>query len=100
MQAKDSPPTTSLEQQAAFFHTFGALKVPGLFAAEIDLIIDGFEEMFRSFPSKQVDPTFSLHRPISDDMETARRVIDEEFIERSPKLAWLRDDPRITDLVR
>ena len=100
MQAKDSPPAMTLEQQAAFFHTFGALKVPGLFAAEIDLITDGFEEMFRSFPSKQVDPTFSLHRPISDDLETARRVIDEEFIERSPQLAWLRDDPRITDLVR
>ena len=100
MRAKDSPPTASLEQQAAFFHTFGALKVPGLFAAEIDLIVDGFEEMFRSFPSAQVDPKFSLHRPISDDVETPRHLIDEEFIERAPKLAWLRDDPRVTDLVR
>jgi len=100
MRANDSPPTTSLEQQAAFFHTFGALKVPGLFAADIELIIDGFEEMFRTFPAVQVDPKFSLHRPISDEMETPRHVIDEEFIERSSKLAWLRDDPRITDLAQ
>lgn len=100
MRADDSPTTRSLEQQAAFFHTFGALKVPGLFAAEIDLITDGFEEMFRSFQSERVDPKLSLHRPISDNVETPRHVIDEEFVERSPKLAWLRDDPRVTELVR
>ena len=100
MQAKDSPPMTSLEQQASFFQTFGALKVPGLFAAEIDLITDGFEEMFRTIPSTQVDSGFSLHRPISDDVETPRRMIEVDFIERSAKLAWLRDDSRITDLVQ
>jgi len=100
MRANDSPPTRSLEQQAAFFHTFGALKVPGLFAADIDLIVDGFEEMFRRVPAAQVDPKVSLHRPISADMETPRHVIAEDFIERSSKLAWLRDDPRVTDLAR
>jgi ectoine hydroxylase-related dioxygenase (phytanoyl-CoA dioxygenase family) len=101
MQANDSPPTTtSLEQQTAFFHTFGALKVPGLFAADIELIIDGFEEMFRTVPADPVDPKFSLHRKISDEMDTPRHLIFGEFIERSSKLAWLRDDPRITDLAR
>ena len=53
MRANDSPPTTSLEQQAAFFHTFGALKVPGLFADDIDRICEGFEEMFRDFPAEE-----------------------------------------------
>ena len=99
MRANDSPPTTSLEQQAAFFHTFGALKVPGLFAADIELIIDGFEEMFRTFPVEQVDPKFSLHRSISDEMETPRHLI-RQIVERSSKLAWLREDPRITDLAQ
>jgi ectoine hydroxylase-related dioxygenase (phytanoyl-CoA dioxygenase family) len=92
--------SSSLEQQAAFFHAFGALKVPGLFAAEIDLIIDGFEEMFRDVPSEAVDPRFSLHRPISAEQETPRRQITSDFIERNQKLAWLRDDPRVTDLAR
>lgn len=94
------PPTNgpSVQQHAEFFHTFGALRVPGLFAEEIDLIIEGFEEMFRDFPSEAVDPKFSLHRPISDEHETPRRRITSDFIERTPKLAWLRDDSRITDL--
>ena len=100
MRAEDSRHAMSLEQQAAFFHTFGALKVPALFAAEIDRIVDGFEEMFGSFASKQADPKRSLHRPIRDDIETPRQMIDEQFIERTPKLAWLRDDRRITDLAR
>jgi ectoine hydroxylase-related dioxygenase (phytanoyl-CoA dioxygenase family) len=90
----------SLEQQAAFFHTFGALRVPGLFTDDIGLIVEGFEEMFRDVPSEAVDGRFSLHRPISADQETPRRQITEDFIERNPKLAWLKDDSRVTDLVR
>jgi ectoine hydroxylase-related dioxygenase (phytanoyl-CoA dioxygenase family) len=90
---------SSLVQQAEFFRTFGALRVPGLFAAEIDSITAGFEEMFRDVPSEAVDGTFSLHRPITPG-ETPRRQITSEFIERSPQLAWLRDDARINDLAR
>ena len=90
----------TLDQQAAFFHTFGALKVPGLFAPEIATIIEGFEDMFRDFESKAVDGKFSLHRAIGPEYETPRRTITADFIERSPKLAWLRDDPRITGLAR
>lgn len=88
----------SLKQQAAFFHTFGALKVPGLFAAEIDTIIEGFEEMFRDFPSEAVDGAFSLHRKISAEYDTPRRQITSDFVERTPNLAWLLEDSRITGL--
>ena len=101
MRAKsDRVKPSRLEQQAAFFHTFGALRVPGLFAKEIDLIVEGFEEMFRDYPSEKVNPQFSLHRPISDEYDTPRYQITKEFIERTPKLAWLRDDSRVTDLAR
>src|SRR5437762_770236 len=101
MRAKsDRVKPSRLEQQAAFFHTFGALRVPVLFTKEIDLIVEGFEEMFRDFPSEKVNPQFSLHRPISDEYDTPRYQITKDFIERTPKLAWLRDDSRVTDLAR
>jgi hypothetical protein len=105
----DSPAVTP-EQQAAFFRTFGALRVPGLFAAEIDTISQGFDEVFRDFPAEEVNPAFSLHRVMSREHGSPRRQIPPNesiqagdpygFIERSPKLAWLRDDPRVTDLAR
>jgi hypothetical protein len=93
------PDKGSLEQQAAFFRAFGALRVPGLFADDIDTIQAGFEEMFRDYPSEAVCPTFSLHRRISPDLEMPRSQIKSNFIEPNAKLAWLRDDPRVTDLV-
>ena len=105
------PPAPSLGQQAAFFHTFGALKVAGLFAAEIDTLVEGFEEVFRDHPAEEVDPATSLHRVMSTEHGAARRqipsnssikagVLSEGFVERNPKLAWLPDDPRVTDLAR
>ena len=102
---RDLPPADgvvarpTLEQQAAFFHTFGALKVPGLFAAEIDTITRGFEEVFREYPAREVDRSRSLHKVMDPALGTPRRVITEDFVERSPKLAWLVDDPRVTRLV-
>jgi ectoine hydroxylase-related dioxygenase (phytanoyl-CoA dioxygenase family) len=99
MSAESNPvQRSSLEQQAAFFHAFGALKVRGLFAAEIDRITEGFEDVFREHPSQAVDPRYSLHRPISAEHETPRRQITVNFVERSPKLAWLLNDSRVTDL--
>jgi hypothetical protein len=92
-----APGAPSLEQQAAFFHTFGALKVPGLFAPEIDMLSSGFDEVFRDHPSQAVDPQVSLHR-VMDPERGASRVTISGFIDRNPKLAWLRDDPRVTDL--
>jgi hypothetical protein len=100
----------TLEQQAAFFHTFGALRVPGLFAAEADTLSQGFDEVFRDHPAEVPDPRISLHRVVDPEQGPPRRQIPgtaeimagtaEGFIERSAKLAWLRDDPRITNLAR
>ena len=100
----------TLEQQAAFFRTFGALRVRGLFAAEIDGIAVAFDEIFRDHPAEEPDPRFSLHRVMRKEHGAPRRQIPANaqiqardpygFIERSPQLAWLKDDPRITDLAR
>jgi len=102
--------SSTLEQQAAFFATFGALRVRGLFAPEIRAISEGFDEVFRDHEAEIPDPRISLHRVQDPDQGPPRRQIPataaikagdaEGFIERNPKLAWLRDDPRVTDLAR
>jgi len=115
--AATAPPTAApanagaftLEQQAMFFRTFGALRVPGLFAAEIATISQGFDEVFRDNPVHEVTSPLSLHRVQNPDYGTPRRQIPAPdvvasgdlalgFIERNPKLSWLRDDPRIVSL--
>ena len=102
--------TSTLEQQAAFFQTFGALRVRGLFAPEIATISEGFDEVFREHPAEVPDPRISLHRVQNPEHGPPRRQIPataeikagaaEGFIERNTKLAWLRDDPRVIDLAR
>jgi Phytanoyl-CoA dioxygenase (PhyH) len=103
---------STLEQQIMFFRTFGALRVRGLFAAEIETISQGFDEVFRANPVHEVTSPFSLHRLRDPDQGTTpRRQIPspdvvasgdpaQGFIERSPKLSWLRDDPRVTALAQ
>jgi len=104
--AADSHAT--LEQHAAFFRTFGALRVPGLFAAEIDAISRAFDDVFREHPAEEADPRYSLHRPKDPESGAPRRQIPANaaiqsgdpygFIERSEALVWLKDDRRVTDL--
>jgi hypothetical protein len=102
------PHTSTLEQQAAFFRTFGALRVRGLFAPEIASISEGFDEVFRDHPAEVPDPRISLHRVQDPEAGPPRRQIPataaikagaaDGFIERNSKLAWLRDDPRVANL--
>ncbi len=104
------PVDASFEQQAAFFRTFGALRVPGLFAAEIATISGAFDAVFREHPAEEPDPRYSLHRVKHPDGGAPRRQIPGNaaiqsgdgygFIERSEQLVWLKDDARVTDLAR
>jgi hypothetical protein len=96
------------EQQAAFFRTFGALRVPGLFAPEIETISRAFDAVFREHEAEEPDPRFSLHRVKDPDRGAPRRQIPGNaaiqardpygFVERSDELAWIKDDPRVVDL--
>jgi ectoine hydroxylase-related dioxygenase (phytanoyl-CoA dioxygenase family) len=100
------------EQQAAYFRTFGALVVPGLFTAEIDGIRAAFDDVFAREPvgAHDAEDPLSLHRVMSPDHGPARRQIPSPaeiraggvtgFIERSEKLNWLQHDARLTDLAR
>ena len=98
----------SHEQQAAFFRTFGALRVPGLFTAEIDTISRAFDDVFREHAAEEPDPRFSLHRVKDPEQGAPRRQIPGNaaiqardpygFVERSDQLAWIKDDPRVLEL--
>src|SRR5262245_58290795 len=90
-----STPTTASfslsPQQLNFFETFGFLRIPGLFAPEIDRIIRGFEAVFGEVEV----PSYSVELHYGDP----RTMIGPGFIDRHEDLQWLRDDPRIMGVV-
>lgn len=79
-------------QQIHFFETFGYLKLPGLVADDIDEIIGGFEDLF----GDENQPVWETKEALHGD---EKRVIIPGFIEQSPRLAPLREDPRILGIV-
>src|SRR5262245_8954136 len=80
-------------QQIHFFETFGYLKIPGLFAPDLDNIIGGFEDLFGNRDQPVWETNSALH---GDE----RRVIIPGFIEQSPRLAPLQHDPRVVGIVQ
>lgn len=80
-------------QQVHFFDTFGFLKIPGLFASDIQHIVEGFEDLFGNEDQPVWETQEALHG-------NQRRVIIPGFIEQSPKLAPLQHDPRVVGIVQ
>ena len=80
-------------EQIHFFDTFGFLKIPGLFANDIDEIIGGFEDLF----GNEEQPVWETKEALHGD---ERRVIIPGFIEQAPRLAPLQHDPRVVGIVR
>lgn len=80
-------------QQIHFFETFGFLKLPGLFADDIDDITRGFEELF----GNEEQPVWETQEALHGDQ---RRLIIPGFIEQSEKLLPLKDDPRVLGVVQ
>jgi hypothetical protein len=78
-------------QQLAFFETFGFLRLPGLFAPEIDQISEAFDEVFAS-DAVRVETNAVIHfkQP---------RVIIPQFVDLSDGLRWIRHDPRLLGVV-
>jgi hypothetical protein len=82
-----------------FYRTFGFLHLRGLFANEIDELDAGFEEAFATEETPWVlDPTNSYHRARYEEYADRPREIVAGFIDRSPRLSWLKTDPRITNI--
>lgn len=75
-------------EQIAYFNTFGYLRIPGLFANEAKLLTEGFEEVFAADGHEAMDYEMPLHF-------NERRVNLMCIIERTEKMNWLLDDPRV-----
>jgi hypothetical protein len=78
-----SPSSPLRAQQVQFFGSFGYLHLPGLFATEAEMISSGFDEVFAS-AEHQAHGSTKVIAPI---------------VELTPKLAWLREDPRLLNTV-
>lgn len=72
------------EQQLRFYRTFGFLKFPGLFAAEIDAITSAFEEVW------------SASGRTHDRMKRSMLI---PFVDQHERLSALLDDPRIDETI-
>jgi hypothetical protein len=85
--------TTGLtEQQVRFFETFGFLRLPGLFAPEIDEITEAFDAVFADDANQRMETYVELHG------EERRRIIPQ-FVTKHPTLDRLREDPRVVGIV-
>jgi hypothetical protein len=77
--------------QVNHFRTFGFLVLPELFAEEIGLITEGFEEVFAA------EEPFAYRHALHFDDE--RAMIGPGFVDKSAKLSWLRTDHRVQGIV-
>ena len=77
------------DQQLRFMDTFGFINFPGLFAEDIDRIIDAFERLWASHGGG--------HHGEEHDRE--RRSALVPFIDQDEYLASLIDDPRIAGVI-
>lgn len=88
-------------QQVAFFRTFGFVKLPGLFADDVDRIDRGFEAVFASDAERlQFDAGNSYHHVRDPAYESNPRQIVPHFLDQSDDLRWIRTDPRTVGVVR
>jgi hypothetical protein len=87
-------------QQVAYYKTFGFLRVPGLFAADIDRIRSGFEAVFAGETGELLNPDNPYHRAADPHYAQETRTIIRQFVDKSPDLQWLRSDPRVLGVAR
>lgn len=76
------------DAQVEYFRTFGYLRLPGLFLDDIGRLTEGFEDVF----ADETNERLSYQAPLHGD---GTRVNLLTIVDRSPKLSWLHDDPRV-----
>jgi Phytanoyl-CoA dioxygenase (PhyH) len=88
------------EQQATYFKAFGFLKIPGLFASDIERIRSGFEEVFASETPEVLDPANPYHHRRNERYPRETRTMIRQFVDKSGDLQWLRNDARVLGVAR
>lgn len=86
-------PWVPSEQQVTFFRTFGFLKLPGLFADEVEALTQAFEEVF----ADEENPRYELGDTAVHGHR--RRVTVPSVVDRHPTLKALLTDPRVVGIV-
>jgi Phytanoyl-CoA dioxygenase (PhyH) len=87
-------------QQLAWFETFGFVVLRDVFTDDIPKIREGFEEIFANEDAVLLDPENEFHRTSDPEFQQETRWIIPAFIDRSEKLAWLREDARLDAIPR
>jgi hypothetical protein len=80
-------------QQLRYFETFGFLKLPRLFQRETEDISAGFEAIFDDEAHERMETHYAIHG-------NQRRVTIPSFVDKDPRLAWLRTDGRVLGIAR
>ncbi|MDH3704815.1 MAG: phytanoyl-CoA dioxygenase family protein [Acidimicrobiia bacterium] len=89
------------DHQVRFYRSFGFLKVPGLFADDVGRIEAAFDAVFEAEPEPFYLPSDNEFHETPDPAYADRlRQIIPGFLDKSPELAWLKDDPRVLGTVR
>jgi hypothetical protein len=88
------------EQQVTYFKAFGFLKIPGLFASDVERMRSGFEEVFAAETPDVLDPDNPYHRTRDERYARETRTMIPQFIDKSQDLQWLRNDVRVLGVAR
>lgn len=88
------------EQQINYFEDFGFLRIRGLFVDEIETMREGYEEVFANNDALITSEDDWIHYVPEGDYEGDVRHTVGDFVDKSPKLSWLRSDPRVLGIAR
>jgi hypothetical protein len=88
-------------QQRAFWDAFGFVRLRGLFRDEAPRLAEGFDAVFAANPPSMVISSDEdvLQRTPRATSRTYRHIIAPDFVERSPLLRALPQDPRVLGVV-
>jgi hypothetical protein len=92
-RTEQAEPFALTPQQVHFFETFGFLRLRGLLAADLPDLIAAFEAVFSDPENVKYEMSEAVH---FDD----RRYIIPAILDKDPRLAALKTDPRILGVAR
>jgi ectoine hydroxylase-related dioxygenase (phytanoyl-CoA dioxygenase family) len=90
---EDVEPFALTSQQVHFFETFGFLRLRGLLA-------DGLADLIAAFEAVFADPRHEKYEMSESVHFDARRYIVPAILDKDPRLAALKSDPRIIGVAR
>lgn len=85
-------------EQVRYFDRFGYLLLKDFFSRDVERIRQGFEDVVAQAEWRV--SSVSFYEASRTGCEEVPRIMVPSFLERSPKLAWIRDDPSVRAITR